>query len=237
MKQKWLEMAARFNALASRERILIAATILIGGGFLGYAVLVESQLMKEAVNLKRTAQAKSDLAGVEAQLAAVQSQLKDPDATNRAALQQVRKNMAAIDLRLRGIQDSLVPPEKMQVFLAGLLTKNRNLEVLALRTLPVTMLIEHADEKKTDGKELKEFKDGKKDRKPAAITGSNIYKHGVEIRIAGSYNDLLAYLAEVELMPQRIIWSRVELSTEKYPRSVLTLTVYTLSLDKKWLVV
>jgi len=231
MKQKWLEMVARFNALASRERILIAVAILVGGGFLGYALLIEPQLIRETVNNKRIAQAKIDMAGVEAQLAAVQSQLKDPDASNTAALQQVRKNMAAIDLRLRSIQDSLVPPEKMQEFLAGLLSNNRNLEVLALRTLPVTVLLEHAEDKKTDGKDVK------RDRKPVVETGSNIYKHGVEIRIAGSYNDLLFYLAEVELMPQRIIWSRVELTAEKYPRSVLTLTVYTLSLDKKWLVV
>ncbi len=234
MKQKWLEMAARFDVLAFRERILIAVALLVGVGFIGYAVLIEPQLIRESVQAKRIVQANSDLAAVEAQLAAVQSQLKDPDASNRAALQQVRKNMAAIDLRLRSIQDSLVPPEKMQTFLAGLLSKNRNLEVLALRTLPVTTLVDHPEDKKVDGKDGKDIKP---DRKSATATGSNIYKHGVEIRIAGNYNDLLTYLAEVELMPQRIIWSHIELTTDKYPRSVLTLTVCTLSLDKKWLVV
>ena len=64
-----------------------------------------------------------------------------------------------------------------------------------------------------------------------------IYKHGIEIRIAGSYNDLLMYLAEIERMPQRIIWNRNKLSTELYPRNEMTLTLYTLSLDKQWLVV
>jgi MSHA biogenesis protein MshJ len=45
------------------------------------------------------------------------------------------------------------------------------------------------------------------------------------------------YLAELERMPQRVMWNSVSLTVEKYPRNVLVLRVYTLSLDKNWLVV
>lgn len=225
MKQKWQEISARFDVLAMREKALVSVAILVGGLFLGYSFLIEPQIIREANQAKRIAQVKLEIDGVEAQLAATQTQKKDPDATNRAALQEVRKNMAAIDTRLHSIQDSLVPPDKMQAFLAALLSKNRGLEVLSLRTLPATALVERAEAKK----------EGKQDALLAK--GANIYKHGVEIRLAGKYNDLLSYLAEMESMPQRIIWSRAELSVEEYPRSVLLLTVYTLSLDRKWLVV
>lgn len=240
MKQKWRALAARFDALARRERAMVAAVLLLGGGFLGYMLLVEPQLMRRASQAKRLAQAKGALAAIEAQLAATQAQLKDPDAANRAALQQQRKDMAEIDAKLRGFESSMVTPEKMQVFLESLLSKNRSLELLSLRTLPPTTLIERAEpkvdagaapagEKKPDAKT-----DGKAAPTPAA---PNIYKHGIEIRIAGSYNDLLKYLTDIERMPQRIIWNRVTLTAEKYPRSVLMLTVYPLSLDKQWLVI
>lgn len=67
--------------------------------------------------------------------------------------------------------------------------------------------------------------------------GEGIYQHGMEIRLAGSYNDLLGYLAEIERMPQQLMWNSVRFSVEKYPRNVMVLRVYTLSLDRNWLVV
>jgi len=219
MKQKWQALAARFNALARRERLMVTLGVLLGGSFLGYILLIEPQLVRQTALTKRIAQMTGELSTTEAQLAAVRAKLKDPDAINRAALQQGRTELAALDTKLRGLENSLVPPEKMQAFLESLLSKNRNLELLALRTLPPTTLIERPE------------------TKPVAAAAANIYKHGVEIRIAGGYNDLLAYLAEIERMPQHIMWNRLTLSTEQYPRSVMTLTVYTLSLDKLWLVV
>jgi MSHA biogenesis protein MshJ len=65
--------------------------------------------------------------------------------------------------------------------------------------------------------------------------GGNIYKHGIELKVAGSYSALLAYLSELEKESGRLLWGRMELSVEAYPRSILTLKVYTLSLTKDWL--
>jgi len=45
------------------------------------------------------------------------------------------------------------------------------------------------------------------------------------------------YLADLEKMPQRMLWSSVKLTVEEYPRARMTFVVYTLSLDKAWLVV
>jgi hypothetical protein len=45
------------------------------------------------------------------------------------------------------------------------------------------------------------------------------------------------YLSELERMPQRMMWNSVSLTVEKYPRNVMVLRVYTLSLDRNWLVV
>ena len=38
-------------------------------------------------------------------------------------------------------------------------------------------------------------------------------------------------------MPQRVMWNSVSLTVEKHPRNVMVLRVYTLSLDRNWLVV
>ncbi len=248
MKDKLLELTGRFDALSLRERSTIGTAVLLGGLMMGYLVLVDPQITRQATQHKRITQLKGEMAAQEAQMVALKSQLKDPDAANRAALQEVRKSMAAIDQRLRNVQDSLVPPEKMQAFLEGLMTKDQGLELVALRTLSVAPLIKStpapgkpsADDK--TAKEHAEPAGGKKPAAPAGAAGagdtaSNLYKHSIEMRVAGSYNDLARYLAALEGMPQRIIWEKAELTVEKHPRCVLILTVYTLSLDKRWLTV
>jgi len=242
MKQQWRMYAARFDALARRERGIVVGAVLFGLAMLGYTFLVEPQLVRYDTQTKALAKATTDLQISEAQLMGIQAQLKDPDAVNRNALQQSRKELDALESKLRMVENSLVPPEKMQIFLESLLSKNRTLELLSFNTLPPTPLIERIEERKPDAKPEAKA-DGKTDGKPdaapvpAALAAPNIYKHGIEIKIAGSYNDLLMYLAEIERMPQRIIWNRNKLSTELYPRNEMTLTLYTLSLDKQWLVV
>ena len=230
MKQQWQAYAARFDALTRRERGVVAAAVLVGVTMLGYTFLVEPQLLRHETQTKNLAKTTAELKTIEAQLMVMQAQLKDPDAANRNALQQSRKELGTLDGKLRATESSMVPPEKMQVFLESLLSKNRNLELLALNTLPPKPLIERTEEKKADGK-------GSTPPQPVGKPPPNIYKHGIEIKIAGSYNDLLMYLVEIERMPQRVIWNRVKLSAEHYPRNEMSLTVYTLSLDTQWLVV
>ena len=238
MKQQWRMYAARFDALARRERGLVFGAVLVGLVLLANTLLLEPQQVRYQTDSKNLAKTTTDLKIAEAQLFGAQAQLKDPDAANRTALEQGRKAMAALDVKLRLMESSLVPPNKMQGFLESLMFKNPSLELVALATLPPTTLIDRSREPKADAAPAAPGANGAA-AVPVAprITGPNIYKHGIEIKIAGNYNDLLLYLAAIERMPQRIIWNRLKLSTELYPRNEMTLTVYTLSLDKQWLVV
>ncbi len=240
MKDKLLQLAERFNALTQRERATVGGAVLVGVLAVGYLLMIDPQISRQAVQTKRIAQIKNEMAALETQMVTIQAQLKDPDASNKLALQEVRKSMAEIDIRLRSVQDSLVMPEKMQGFLEGLLARNGNLELISLRTLPAEPLIDKpAVKKQTEGTPAKES--DAVVHKSASVSGdisvTNIYKHAIEIRIAGNYSDLLTYLSQLENMPQHILWGRVEITVEKHPRCILTLTVYTLNLDKQWLVV
>ena len=59
--------------------------------------------------------------------------------------------------------------------------------------------------------------------------------------LVGAFGDklvqLVAYVAELENSPQKLLWGGIRLAAREYPVSELTLTVYTLSLDSTWLVV
>jgi MSHA biogenesis protein MshJ len=68
----------------------------------------------------------------------------------------------------------------------------------------------------------------------ASTTGPAIYRHGVELSVEGSYADLLSYLQALEALPQQLLWGSLELKVEQYPHVVLTLRLYTLSLESAW---
>ena len=73
---------------------------------------------------------------------------------------------------------------------------------------------------------------------PAPLSATDgLFKHGVEITVEGSYQELAAYLARLEQAEAKLLWSSVSLSAENHPRLVLTLTVYSLSLERAWLIV
>jgi MSHA biogenesis protein MshJ len=119
----------------------------------------------------------------------------------------------------------------MPGLLEDLIGRQGGLRLLSLRTLQVTPVLDKKSVAKSDdtGKAAEAF------RETDASLG--LFKHGVEIKLEGSYQELSAYLARLESSPAKLLWSSVSLSADKHPKLVLTLTVFTLSLDRTWLIV
>ncbi len=238
LSAQWTRWAVKFAALTRRERAIAAAALVFGGGFLIFNFGIDPLLQNARNATRAEVAARSELARQQAQVVALKAQNADPDAVNRRRLAQAKQELAAVSERLASFEAGMVPPARMQAFLEGLLARNRSIELLGLKTLPVTQVGATVAADKTDaavGSNAQAAKDSGKDR--SVQTGDGIYQHGIEIRLAGSYNDLLNYLADLERMPQRVMWNSVGLTVEKYPRSVMVLRVYTLSLDRNWLVV
>ena len=242
LSARWARWAAKFAALTRRERIIVASALVLGGGFLILNFGIDPSLVASRNATRAETAARAELAQQQALVAMLKAQNADPDAANRSRLAKARQDLAAVSERLASFEAGMVPPARMQAFLEGLLARNRNIELLGLKTLPVTQVGASAVADKADAATsavAPPAKDAAKDagKERPAPAGDGIYQHGIEIRLAGSYNDLLNYLAELERMPQRMMWNSVSLTVEKYPRNVLVLRVYTLSLDRNWLVV
>lgn len=242
LSARWTEWAGKFAALTRRERAIVAAALVLGGGFLIYSFAIDPFLQKARKAATAELAARTELAQQGTLVAMLKAQNADPDAANRSRLDRARQELSAVSQRLARFEAGMVPPARMQAFLEGLLARNRAVELLGLKTLPVTLIGAPAAapsaaaapgaQAATDPARDKPAQGG---AAPAAAAG--IYQHGIEITLAGSYNDLLNYLAELERMPQRVMWNSVSLRVEKHPRNVMVLRVYTLSLDRDWLVV
>lgn len=232
----WQRYLAWFAALKPRERNIVAVAIVVGGMFVGYTYAIEPRLLQAKRDTRAITEATASAALMRQQTAALQMGNRDPDAPLRAQLAALKAEFAAQGGRVAAVEKSLVPAEKMAGLLENLLSRGNNLQLISLHTIPATPLVTHKLKPAGNDKSLPSV-GGAADTAAAALEGApNLFKHGVEIKIAGSYHDLLAYVRALENAPQRLLWGKMDLAAQEYPRSQLTLTVYTLSLDKSWLV-
>lgn len=141
----------------------------------------------------------------QSQLAAVRSQieglLKQQEGPEQAALRQLEQRVAETERALAARKQGFAAATRLPALLKDLLGKDRPLKLEALRVLPGTQV---------EG-------------------GSQLYRHGVEMTLRGSYFDLVQYLAELERLPMGLLWGSGDLQVVEYPEVKLTLQIHTLN--------
>jgi len=237
MKQTWQKLVLRIDGLSLRERAIIfamAALILIS---LVNVALLDPQFAKQKQMSQQLKQGQEQIAGINAD---IQQKVKlhevDPDAANLMRLQLLKQQSAQMRASLRDMQNTLVSPDKMARLLEDIVKQNGQLRLMSLKTLPVTNLSEANAGPNAPGEIAAEIKPAAaKDKKENKTAAEEIYRHGVELTVQGGYPEMMNYMAALEAMPWQLFWGSAKLNVEEYPKATLTLTLFTLSMDKKWL--
>ena len=228
MKEHWRKLSARFDALAERERVLVAAAVLAAVVFAFYALALDPVLARKQRLVQQVAETRQNIRNADTLLKALEAR-PDPNAVRRSYREALRKQLAEIDAAMQGLQAGLVPPERMPKLLEEMVARSRGLQLVTLRTLPSQRF-------ETPGAPSAVAGGAKGAKPPERSPERSIYQHSVEITLQGSYADLHEYLVHLERSPLRMFWGRLNL-VSAYPRLTVTLTVHTLSLSKAWLVV
>ncbi|OIR11667.1 general secretion pathway, M protein [mine drainage metagenome] len=221
MRAQFDKVVAKIDGMSLRERALIfaaAAFLLVS---LIDSLFLEPLLAKQKTLSAQLVQQQEKMKEVQSRIAAlIQARQADANSPLRERIRTLRQQIAEGDAYLKDRRDKLVPPERMAQLLEQVLNKNDRLKLVALVTLPVSLLIEPSPDA------------------PAGQTGElerQIYKHGVKITVRGSYADLLQYLTALEKLPAQMYWGAAKMDVVQHPTVELTLTLYTLSLDRTWL--
>ena len=227
MKQSSGKLARKFDALKPRERVMVFATglaIIVG---LAFVLAIDGALAKHKIVAANAEKHRIDLAQLQKQNAELSRLLaQDPDVEGRKNIDDLRRQLGGYDTELRSVQQGLVPPNRMVKVLEDMLSRDSHVRLVKLRTLPVAALVEPAG--------------GAADRaaaKSPAAAKNLVYKHGIELTVEGNYLDLLEYQARLEKLPWRMFFARTRVNAVDYPRVLMTITLYTLSLEEAWLVV
>jgi MSHA biogenesis protein MshJ len=222
MKEQWRKLAARFDALLMRERILVLV-----GAVVGTALLYDTLALQPLDARKKR---------LERQIAETRNSIKladvaaGPDGVKRSYRDVLRQQLTKIDQSMQGVQRGLVPPERMAKLLEEILSRSRGLQLVSLRTLPVKRFETPtaAPAGKAAGKAVRPAP-----RNPERI----VYQHSFEITLQGSYVELHGFLAQLEKLPWQMFWGRISVNIEQHPQLRVIMTVQTLSLSKAWLIV
>lgn len=229
MREQWRQLAARFDALQPRERVLVLVGLVVGVALLFDALALQPLEARRKQLERQVAEARNNIKIAETVLTG-QVPIVDPDDVRRSYRNALRQQLAEIDQHMQGLQRGLVPPERMAKLLEEMLSRSRGLQLLSLRTLPVQRFETPAA--------APTGRAGDKTAKPAPKDPERtVYQHSFEITLQGSYFELHDYLTQLEKLPWQMFWGRISVRTEQYPRLRVTLTVQTLSLNKAWLIV
>lgn len=232
-KSSWHRLSIRIDRMSLRERALVFGTTVVLLLSIINSLVLSPMAARDRSLLQQLQQDEQKIATMNAQIMGLTSSFNtDPDALLRNRLVMLRDQSERSGKALNDIQSNLVAPQRMTALLEDILRRNHGLRLVSLKTLPVSSLVE------TEGvPSLKSVGE------PAKMTGATkpitatnpVYRHGVELTVAGSYAELVHYLTELETLPWHMFWGKADLVVDVYPKVNLTLRLYTLSLDPAWL--
>jgi MSHA biogenesis protein MshJ len=230
LRQFWKRLANWIDSRKLSERGLLFATIV------ALLVVVLNQIFLHAASVTITAQTGQMVADrsanrkLQAEIQKLATQVVvDPDAENKTRLQKLLADEASTQAAIKQVSNDLVAPDQMISMLEAIMARQGRLQLVSLTKLPIQSVNTSTPEAAAPAA-----------AKPTAPPGTAqaadvVYKHGVEIVVQGGYAELVDYLAQLENLPVRVVWGNLKLQVDTYPKTTMKLTIYTLSLEKKWL--
>lgn len=223
MKEKLQQLANWIDTLSLRERGFVLLAIIIAIFLVWDRVLLQP-LDKQAKSLQvQLKKQNKDLLRVrEQQQEVVERSTANPDAENLQQVAALKKVMQELDVQLQAMTVDLVTPQQMAKVLEEVLTRETDLKLVSVQSLPPLALTDTADE---DAKSKKRGKN--------VLPG--VYQHTLKIEFKGSYLSTLQYMQQLENLSRRFYWGSVDFAVESYPLARVTITVNTLSLNEAWI--
>jgi MSHA biogenesis protein MshJ len=224
VKQAWFRYCTAFAGLNPRERVLVAVLAIMVVALALYSLAIDpalrgSRRVAAQIELQRKA-----LQSIQSDTAKLVASNTDPDAPVRERIAQANQRIQLVEEALRASRQGLVLPENMPQLLESLLHRSRGLKVISFRTLPTAALMDRP--RTPEGPSAGGL--------PAAVDAV-VYKHGFELALEGSYSGLLSYLEQMERLPTHMFWTKAVLDSTAHPRLLLTISVFTLSMERTWL--
>ncbi|MYM98342.1 type II secretion system protein GspM [Duganella vulcania] len=250
MKTYWIKFDTWLMALSQRERLMVVGATAAMLVYLTYMLVLDPAYTRERTLRAAMVEQRMLISGIDSELTQLDvASRRDPDREVRERLSVLQHDSADLRAKLRSAQKGLVAPERMGALLRQMVQGHGKLRLVSLKTLPPEGTLDGsfaaqdlavppaAPAQPTPASILQAAapKPQPAVAVPAAGPAPLLFRHGVQLVLQGSYLEMIDYLEALEAMPTQLFWGAAVLDADQYPQARLTLTLYTLSLDQKWI--
>lgn len=220
MPSSLTNLMEKIDSRILRERILIFLTLLAAIFFI-WNFLFQAKYDNQRTALKsQQTQIITEQRNSESQLATLtQSMASDPAIAKKNEIDALTRKIEAIETQLSSMGQGLISAELLPKVLEEVLQRTSKVKLLQVRTLPATEL------------QLAAVNTGVNNPQQNA-NGTGVYKHGVFIRVAGSYSQLIKLMQEIENLDSKFYWEALDYTVNQYPEATIDIRVFTLSSEE-----
>ena len=229
MKQQWQIYNEKYSQLSTREQMLIALTGLIAVIFVLYFYIAEPTYSELAKLTQQNHYIANEINTIkETNTDLTQALKQHPNDQLTLQIEQKKQTLAKIDKALLTLTSKLVDPVQMRSALEQLLQMQKGVKLKSFEVKNALPII-------TAKAAAKDEQSLNKKRAKQPLAASNLYRHTIKLTLTGSYFQLRDYLAQLETLPWKFFWEKFNYKLIKYPKSELTIEIYSLSLKQEFI--
>lgn len=211
MKEQFARLCQRVDSLTLRERLIVFGAGLVVIAMSWYIGWGESTLQQHAQSQRERASLQGTLQTLRAQIDQ-DGAATGPGAPEHDRLRSIERRSSEVQGQIDDYAAELISPTEMARVLEKVLKRQHALRLTRLANL------------------------GAEDLLPEEISGEQrLYRHRFEMEFEGPYLNCLAYLEELESLPWRLYWQRLEIDAGDYPVNRIRIEVATLSVHEDWI--
>ncbi|WP_061782872.1 hypothetical protein [Shewanella putrefaciens] len=212
MKTMFNHVGQQFEVLSRRERVLIGIALLALVSIIGFMPL--ELLWKKQMSISQQLKVLEQENQISVQQIELYQQrlTMDPNQDYQQRLVLLQQQNQEIDMQLNEQMVDMVPADYMPELLGNLLGQVQGIKLIKFTSIAPVPLLAVGDEKKL-----------------------NLYSHGIRMSLEGDYFSVMRFVEAVEAMPDKLYWKRLDYKVAEYPKGMIDIEVYTLSLNKDFI--
>lgn len=226
MPPQLVKIQELLDAKEKRERILIFLSVL-ALIFMIWNFAIQKIFDQEVDAAQLTIQKlQQDIIRVQNEIAAEAQQLSnDPNKVKKERVGQLQADIVNVDNQLQQLGNRLIKAEQLPGALQEVLLKTAKVKLLHVGTYPAKELM-------LSGLSLQAaVVEGNANAATGDLT-AGVYQHLVEIKVSGSFAEIVQLVLSLEQLPWRFYWQSLDYKVKQYPNAEVILRVYTLSAEE-----
>lgn len=214
MNKQMAEYADKINALSMRERLLILSSVVAVLFFLWWHFYAQPLSVKTKNLKNQNITLEQEIKTLQLTTQAIDQRIKvGVNEAKNKQLESLKDELSRVNLLLKQKTLELIEPDEMFQLMQQLIFADSKLKLTGLKRKQVKPAFS-VEEKDSDQPE--------------------IYRHVMQVKFEGSYQNVLSYIGRMEDIEWKLIWDSITLKTADYPVIEVEIDISTLSDNEHW---